>query len=39
MVTNTQYALFLNSVDATGLNPSGIYNANMGSTAHGRDCV
>lgn len=31
MVTNSQYVSFLNSVDSTGLNPSGIYNTNMES--------
>ena len=33
MVTNSQYALFLNSVDAPGSNPFGIYNSNMESDA------
>ncbi len=28
-VTNTEYAAFLNAVDATGTNPNGIYNTSM----------
>ncbi len=34
-VTNAQYTEFLNTVDSTGANPNGIYNANMGSNARG----
>ena len=34
-VTNAQYTEFLNTVDPTGANPNGIYNANMGSNARG----
>ena len=34
-VTNAQYTVFLNAVDADGSNPNGIYNANMGSNARG----
>lgn len=31
-VTNAQYAAFLNTVDASGTNPFGVYNTLMGST-------
>ncbi|MEE2706301.1 MAG: SUMF1/EgtB/PvdO family nonheme iron enzyme [Planctomycetota bacterium] len=34
-VTNSQYASFLNAVDAGGTNPHGLYKAKMGSNAHG----
>ena len=34
-VTNAQYAEFLNSVDAAGANPNGIYNDAMGSDVRG----
>ena len=34
-VTNAQYTEFLNTVDATGANPNGIYNTLMGSDARG----
>ena len=34
-VTNAQYAEFLNVVDATGVNPNGIYNSSMGSDVRG----
>jgi formylglycine-generating enzyme len=34
-VTNSQYAAFLNAVDAGGTNPSDIYNASMGTDARG----
>lgn len=34
-VTNAQYAEFLNTVDAAGTNPNGIWNSNMGSNARG----
>jgi formylglycine-generating enzyme required for sulfatase activity len=33
--SNSQYAEFLNAVDATGSNPNGVYNASMGSDALG----
>jgi len=33
--TNTQYAEFLNKVDASGTNPNGVYNSLMGSDALG----
>jgi len=33
--TNTQYAAFLNSVDATGTNPNSVYSASMGTEALG----
>jgi formylglycine-generating enzyme len=33
--TNSQYADFLNSVDAGGTNPNSVYNTNMGSDARG----
>ena len=34
-VSNAEYAAFLNSVDATGVNPRGIYNTLMGSGSNG----
>lgn len=34
-VTNAQYAAFLNAVDASGVNPNGIYNVNMGDNPRG----
>ena len=34
-VTNAQYAEFLNAVDPGGVNPNGLYNANMGSNPRG----
>lgn len=33
--TNAQYAAFLNTVDAAGINPNGIYSASMGANANG----
>ena len=33
--TNTQYAEFLNKVDASGTNPNGVYNSQMGSDVLG----
>ncbi|MFM7413636.1 MAG: hypothetical protein ACKO6E_10570, partial [Planctomycetota bacterium] len=33
--SNTQYAEFLNKVDAGGTNPNGVYNSQMGSDALG----
>jgi formylglycine-generating enzyme required for sulfatase activity len=33
--TNAQYVAFLNSVDAAGNQPNGIYNASMGSSSNG----
>jgi formylglycine-generating enzyme len=34
-VTNAQYAEFLNTVDAAGANPNGIYDVNMGIDVRG----
>jgi formylglycine-generating enzyme required for sulfatase activity len=34
-VTNAQYTAFLNAVDPSGANASGIYNSRMGSNARG----
>jgi formylglycine-generating enzyme required for sulfatase activity len=34
-VTNNQYVVFLNSVDALGTNPYALYNGNMGSSYYG----
>jgi RHS repeat-associated protein len=34
-VTNAQYVAFLNSVDASGVNPRSVYDSNMGSQANG----
>ena len=33
--TNAQYVEFLNTVDAAGTNPNGIYNASMGTNTNG----
>jgi formylglycine-generating enzyme len=33
--TNSQYVTFLNAIDPVGLNPNGVYNANMGSDPRG----
>jgi formylglycine-generating enzyme required for sulfatase activity len=34
-VTNAQYAVFLNTVDAAGTNPNAVYDNNMGSNVRG----